>query len=149
MPPNARCLPVPRASCSWLRSSSIESLVLVSAPPVRRAVAWLLPGWQNFVRPRRMCACALKQAAPISSRRMLLAMPSLRGEYVVQEILISDLWCPCIGHLFFFLLRVLGAPLSAQFRFGNSMQSRAKGWRLASCQIDYRSAAQTSGAVGL
>jgi hypothetical protein len=22
---------------------------------------------------------------------------ALRGEHVVQEILISDLWCPCIG----------------------------------------------------
>jgi hypothetical protein len=41
MPPNAQCLPVPRASRLFLCPSSIEPLILVSAPPVRRAVARL------------------------------------------------------------------------------------------------------------
>jgi hypothetical protein len=59
VPPGA-----PRLLC--LRSSPIESLVLASAPPVRRSVARLAAGKTScVVRPRRMCACALKQATPV------------------------------------------------------------------------------------
>jgi hypothetical protein len=42
-----------------------------------------------------MCACALKQAANFFARDAL--RNALRGEHVVEEMLLGDLWRPCTG----------------------------------------------------
>jgi hypothetical protein len=99
-----------------LRSSPIESLVLVSAPPVRRSVARLA----KLRAPKenvRVCVEAgrsdfLPQDAP---------RDALRGEHVVQEILISDLWIFFLG--FFFPTPGLGPQC-----FGGAAARDARDW---------------------
>ena len=90
VPPGAPCL-------LFLRSSSIESLVLVSAPPVCRAVAW--PAWLAELRAPKEDVRVRVEASRSDFLPYDAPRDALRGEYVIQEILISDLWCPCIGQL--------------------------------------------------
>jgi hypothetical protein len=91
MPPNARCLPG-APGLLFLRPSSVEPLVLVLAPPVRRAGARLaeLRVSKEDVRVR-------VEAGRSNSFAQDALRDALRGEHVVEETLLGDLWRPCPG----------------------------------------------------
>jgi hypothetical protein len=88
-----KCPVSPGAPCLLvLRSSPIESLVLVSSPPVCRSVARLAKLRAPKEDVRVGVEAGRSDFLPYDAPR-----DALRGEHVVQEILLSDLRCPCIG----------------------------------------------------
>jgi hypothetical protein len=78
----------------FLRPSSVEPFILVSAPPVRRAVARLAK-----IRASKEGVCVRVEAGRSNFFAQDALPDALRGEHVVEETLLGDMWRPCIGQL--------------------------------------------------